>query len=136
MTSKRVRVDEGSSALEAEAARPFSTARRWRITRPIIALHLFALTAMVGLTLVAIVVVAVADAVQATPYGHVIDAPVPIGYIVGPVAVLLTFSQWGRSKGVVIILALTIALLAVSVTARVEPRSPDRPVPGALAQPW
>jgi hypothetical protein len=95
----------------------------------IVRLYVFTLLAVAGLAVTAIVVTAIADAAQATPHGHMINAPIPFRYIVAAIALLLTFSRWARSKGAIFIVALTIAFVAVSVAPRMNPASPRGPVP-------
>lgn len=103
--------------------RSITKARYGRIVRTIIGLPLFALAATAGLALSTIVVIAIADTVHATPHGHMIDIPVSFRYVVVAISLVLTFSRWAREKGLVVIVALTIALVAVSVRPRSTPTS-------------
>jgi hypothetical protein len=120
-----------AAALETEAAsfeprdRHRGGLRRNPVLRAVLGFYVFTLLAFMVLCLAFFVVASVADALHATPYGHVIRLPIPLGYVVCGLALLLTVRERLRDRAFVIIALVTILISVASVRVRHEPASTD-----------
>lgn len=98
--------------------------RRRRVVKAILAFYVYTFLCFLALAIVATVGRAIADAVHSSPHGHAIDLPFERGYVVIGLALLLTFSRWVRDRGLIIVPAIIIVLVASFMRPRTVPAHP------------